>query len=84
MTDSHERYPIREAEQVIADRITGGSAVLGIEGLWVRNREIRPDLNYIADFSPDGLTDQGAVADVLRDWPRDDAFCLEIMFVTPG
>lgn len=83
MTDSHERFPIQEAEQVIADRIAGGSAVLGIDGLWIRDNEVWPDLNYIADFSPDGLTDRSAIAEALRDWPRDDAFCVEILFVTP-
>jgi len=84
MTDSHERYPIQQAEQVIADRVASGSSVLGVEGLWVIENEVRPDLNYIADFSPDGLTDLNAITETLRQWPRDDAFCVEILFVTPG
>lgn len=69
MTDSHERYPIQEAERVIAERLAGGSAVLGIEGFWTRDNGVRPDLDYIADFGPGGLTDQSATAAVLRGWP---------------
>ena len=78
----HDRYRIEEADRVIADRIAGGSAVLGIDGLWVRDGEALPDLDYIADFSPDGLTDRSAIAAVLQDWPQDDAFCVEIVFAT--
>ncbi len=33
MTDSHERYPIQQAEQVIADRLTTGSSVLDMDGM---------------------------------------------------
>ena len=34
---------------------------------------------------PDGLTDLVAVTEVLQQWPRDEAFCVEILFVTqPG
>ena len=61
LTKSHERYPVHQAQQVITDRLSGGSSVLGIEGLWVRGNEVRPDLDYIADFSPDGLTDLAAI-----------------------
>ena len=82
MTKSHERYPVHQAQQVITDRVSGGSSVLGIEGPWVRGNEVRPDLDYIADFRPDGLTDLAAITEVLQQWPRDEAFCVEILFVT--
>lgn len=85
MAETKERYPIEEAERVIADRVSRGSTVLAIEGVWVRDGDAhpKPDPEYTADLSPDGLTDETAVAEVIQDWPRDEAFCLEILFVTP-
>ena len=54
MPASHERYPVQQAQQVIEECISGGSCVLGFEGRWVNGYEIRPDLDYVAEFSPDG------------------------------
>lgn len=63
MIESHQRYPVQQAQQVIAERLSDGSCVLGIEGLWVNGTEVRPDLDYIADFSPDGLQDLGPITE---------------------
>jgi hypothetical protein len=82
MADAHERFPVAQAEQVIADRVSAGSLVLGIEGLWVAENEVRADINYIADFSPNGLGDVGEITEVLQSWPRDESFCVEILFIT--
>lgn len=59
MIESHESCPVQQAHQVIEARLSDGSCVLGIEGLWATGTEVRPDLDYIADFSPDGLGDLG-------------------------
>jgi hypothetical protein len=84
MNESQERYPIEEAEQVIADRVGGGSSVLRLEGVWVEGDEERPDPDHAADLGPDGATDLHAISEAMRQWPRDDGFCVDIVFVRPG
>jgi len=41
---SHERLSVYQAQQVTRDRLSGGSSVLGMDGLWVHANELRPDL----------------------------------------
>lgn len=60
----------------------GAQSVLGFDGLWVDDG-VGTDLGYIVDFSPNGLRDLDAIAAALRTWPREDGFCVEIVFGTP-
>ena len=83
MNESRERYPIHEAQQVISDRVTSGSSVLGIAGVWVVGDDVRPDPQYVADLDPGGSNDPAALADLLAGWPQDESFCVEIEFARP-
>lgn len=84
VANSQNYFPVDEALRVVEERLAGGSAVLGVDGLWVEDDGVRPDLDYIADFSPHGLQDLDAIAASLGTWPRADGFCVEIVFVTPA
>lgn len=75
---------LAEARSFIAERLASGSAVLGMEGFRVRDGAKYPDLDCIADFSPDGVESMEAISAVLDAWPNEADFRVELLFVTPG
>ena len=82
MTETFEqRYPVSQAKEVITARLGSGWSLLGLEGLWVEEEGVRPDLAYIFDGSPEGLGDAEAVAALLASWPHDESFCVEVLLV---
>lgn len=76
-----KRYPVDEAERVISERLAHGWSLLGLEGLWVEDDGVRPDLAYIFDGSPDGLQEAAAVSALLEAWPRNESFCVEVLLM---
>jgi hypothetical protein len=82
MTDSRaERHPVDLAKSVVSQRLSDGWAVLGIEGLWREGRDVLPDLAYIFDGSPDGVSDGLVIDRLLGQWPTADSFEVEILFM---
>jgi hypothetical protein len=82
MTESRaERHPVDLAKSVVSQRLSDGWAVLGIEGLWREGRDVLPDLAYIFDGSPDGVSDGLVIDRLLGQWPTADSFEVEILFM---
>lgn len=82
MSETFERrYPVTEAQVIVRDRLAEGWTLLGLEGLWVDDDGIRPDLDYVFDGSPDGSRDAEAISAMLATWPRSESFCVEVLFV---
>jgi hypothetical protein len=69
-----QRHPVSQAKEIITARLDQGWSRLGLEGLWVEEDGVRPDLAYIFDGSPEGLGDAEAVAARLASWPHDESF----------
>jgi hypothetical protein len=82
VTDTFEQFcPVEEAEEVITGRLAQGWSLLGLEGFWVDEDGLTPDLTYIFDGSPQGLHDAQAVEALLETWPREESFRVEVLLV---
>lgn len=81
MAATSDRYPVQQAQLVIADRVADGSRVSEVRGLWVFDEDIRPDPDYLLEFSPDSSGDAEEINSRLESWPRDEAFCVEIVVI---
>jgi len=79
-----ERHPIEQAEQVVRDRLAGGTArVLTMDGMWVdETGRARPAVDHSIDYGPDGSSDVESISEVLRNWPHDEGFCVLLRFLS--
>lgn len=75
------RFPVDRAVDVIASRLAEGWSLLGVEGLWLEDDSVRPDLGFILDGSPDGERDPKAVSTMLASWPHDESFRVEVLLM---
>jgi hypothetical protein len=71
-----------EAQPVIADRLSRDRLYSGSKASGSPRTRSAPTSTTSLTSVPNGLHDLGKITEVLQSWPRDESFCVEILFVT--